>query len=119
MKGWHFDPRDTDAHKRILRSNRTAQLIRAKFPAGTRVRMVRKPEFTGTVFRHIPGTNAQGGDVKVTWDHNGHTGRAYALDIERFDRKRCPTPKCTYLSDNTATEYGDCPEHGRYIFPEA
>lgn len=70
---------DTPQQARILRTNHTARYVRAKFPAGTRV--ASRAGVTGTVTRHVPGTNAQGGYIVVAWD-NGRTGRHSACALQ-------------------------------------
>ena len=57
---------DTPQHKAVLRQCNTARKVRARFGAGTRVRSTAGVE--GTVHRHVPGSNAQGGTVVVDWD---------------------------------------------------
>jgi hypothetical protein len=72
---------DTKQQTAILRQSKTARLVRAKYPAGTRVTATpgaganpRPDAMSGTVLRHVPALNAQGGHLTVRWD-NGHTGR--------------------------------------------
>jgi hypothetical protein len=72
MTGWHFDSQDTPQQRAQLRRSRSAQSTRRMFPADTRVTTGRAD---GTVRRHIPGGNSQGGYLIVTWDNNGITGR--------------------------------------------
>lgn len=85
ITGWHFDPRDTPAQKRILRTKRIAQVVRRDFPAGTRIRNKDNPEWTGTVFRHVPGMAADGGYLVVDWDKNGVRGRV-TLTSQAFEK---------------------------------
>ena len=66
-----FHESDTIQQKAILRQNKAARTIRQRYPTGTRVSTGR---MEGTVTRHIPTTNAQGGHLNVTWD-NGRSGR--------------------------------------------
>lgn len=57
---------DTPQQKLALRSNKTAQKVRARFPEGTRV--VSLAGMTGTVERHIPALTSLGGTLKIRWD---------------------------------------------------
>lgn len=82
VTGWHFDPQDTPQQRHTLRTHRTSQLVRRDFPAGTRVRARASSEM-GTVQRHVPGLNAQGGYLLVKWDRNGVVGRHGAIGLER------------------------------------
>jgi hypothetical protein len=66
---------DTPQQARILRASRTARKVRRRFGAGTRVVVVpgagaepRPGAMTGTVLRHVPGLNAQGGTLTIQWD---------------------------------------------------
>lgn len=84
---WHFDPQDSDYDKRILRSNKSSQTTRRKFPAGTRVLPQHPdadPTYVGTVKRHVPGHNAQGGYLLVEWP-NGVTGRHGPISLRRAE----------------------------------
>jgi hypothetical protein len=72
---------DTPQQRRALRSNKAARFVRKNFPAGTRVT---SGVMEGTVIRHVPGLNAQGGHLVITWD-NGHTGNHGAISIRRVD----------------------------------
>lgn len=81
---------DTPQHKAILRQCPAAQKVRKRFPRGTRVhaarhdlqgRTVSLSVRGGTIQRHVPGTNAQGGYLVVLWD-NGTTGRHSAMALE-------------------------------------
>ncbi len=69
---------DTPQQKSILRRSRTARKVRAMYPEGTRVT---SGKAEGTVRRHVPGTNAQGGYLVVEWD-SGYTGRISAISIK-------------------------------------
>lgn len=82
ITGWHFDPQDTAQQRHWLRTCRTAQLVRRDFPAGTRVRARQSGEL-GTVLRHVPGTNAQGGYLLVRWDRTSEVGRTGPIALER------------------------------------
>lgn len=88
VTGWHFDPQDTLEQRCTLRSRRSAQLTRKHFPAGTRVQMDPKayPRSTmlGTVTRHVPLSNAQGGYLVVQWD-NGHKGPLGPINASRVE----------------------------------
>jgi hypothetical protein len=74
-------PQDTPQQKAVLRQNRTARTVRERFPVGTRVIVTpgagaepRPGAQMGTVRRHVPQTNAQGGYLVVAWD-SGVEGR--------------------------------------------
>ena len=75
---------DTKQQKAVLRQSKTARKVRAMYPQGTRVGST--PDMgetflmSGTVYRHIPQTNAQGGVVIVDWD-NGIRGRIGPINI--------------------------------------
>jgi len=79
------DERDTTGHLRALRQNPTARKVRARFPRGTRVQG-RVGGQTGTVNRHVPGGNAQGGVLLVDWDNGstGRTGPASVMAVEEI-----------------------------------
>jgi hypothetical protein len=83
---WHFDPQDNAQDKRVLRSGggAKARLVRERFPAGTRVTPRTPTGQQGTVTRHVPGINAQGGYLVVLWD-NGVTGRHGPISLERVE----------------------------------
>jgi hypothetical protein len=70
---------DTPQQKAILRQCKSARKVRATFPAGTRV-VVDVSGVEGTVRRHVPGTDAQGGYLVVEWD-NGVTGRITPINV--------------------------------------
>lgn len=78
---------DTPQQKAVLRQSVTARKVRARFPAGTRVASVGgtppKRLMEGTVLRHVPGLNGQGGYLKVQWD-SGVTGRTSPISVERI-----------------------------------
>jgi hypothetical protein len=79
---------DTPQQRAILRQNATARKVRAKFPPGTRVASIggtppRRIQ-EGTVVRHVPGSNAQGGTLVVEWD-NGRTSRLSPISVEKID----------------------------------
>jgi hypothetical protein len=85
---WHFDARDTPQQRSILRTCRSAQRVRERFPTGTRIESVHKSMrrterlgVFGTVARHVPGTNSQGGYLVIDWD-NGHQGRTGAINVD-------------------------------------
>lgn len=80
-------PKDTPQQAAILRSpqGRAARKVRAKFPAGTRVTAAgRDTGLEGTVRRHVPMTNAQGGTLVVEWD-NGTEGRHSAIALRKIE----------------------------------
>lgn len=66
---------DTPQQRAILRQSAAARKARARFPEGTRVD---SGAAHGTVVRHVPGNNAQGGTIVVRWD-NGTIGRHSAI----------------------------------------
>jgi hypothetical protein len=72
---------DTAQQKAVLRRSAVARKVRKLFGPGTRVVVTpgagvepRPGAMTGTVKRHVPGVNAQGGYLVVVWD-NGREGR--------------------------------------------
>lgn len=79
---------DTPQQRAILRQNASARKTRRRFPAGTRIAAVAgtPPHVTGTgtVARHIPGANAQGGSLTVDWD-NGTRGHLGPINARRLD----------------------------------
>jgi hypothetical protein len=75
-----FMSTDTTQQRAILRQSRTARAVRARFPRGTRVTGTKGNQF-GTIERHVPGPDAQGGTLVVKWD-NGQTGRHTAISLE-------------------------------------
>jgi hypothetical protein len=70
---------DTPQQKAILRQSATARKVRKMYPEGTRVAAT-VSDMRGTVKRHVPGTNAQGGYLVVEWD-SGNTGRCGAAGL--------------------------------------
>lgn len=70
---------DTKQQKAVLRHNKTARWVRKTYPAGTRVT---SGVMEGTVKRHVPHSNAQGGVLVVEWD-NGYTGRVSPIAISK------------------------------------
>jgi hypothetical protein len=67
---------DTPQQKAILRQSRVARAMRQRFPEGQRVEAVSGQGPTssasgklGTVQRHVPGQDAQGGYMVVLWDY--------------------------------------------------
>jgi hypothetical protein len=70
---------DTKQQKAILRTHKTAQKVRERFPAGMWVR-ARVGGMDGVVERHVPGTNAQGGVLVIRWD-TGHVGRVSPITV--------------------------------------
>lgn len=73
---------DTPQQKAVLRQNKTARKVRAMYPQGTRVTT---GIMEGTVYRHVPHTNAQGGVVVVDWD-NGIRGRIGPIAIKPVEQ---------------------------------
>jgi hypothetical protein len=78
QNGWD----DTPQQKAILRQNPTARKVRADYPVGQRVSTDR---MDGTVYRHVPTGNAQGGHVVVDWD-NGCRGRISPIAIHPIEK---------------------------------
>jgi hypothetical protein len=75
------NPPDTRQQQVALRRNRAARWVRRNYPAGTRVT---SGVMEGTVTRHVPGLNAQGGYLVVEWA-NGQTGRIGPGEVRRAD----------------------------------
>lgn len=80
-------PQDTPQQAAVLRQSPIAQRVRALYPVGTRVRgyggSPAKPgNLAGTVVRHVPATNSQGGSLTVLWD-NGRRGSSSPSAIIR------------------------------------
>ncbi len=79
---------DTPQQKMALRQNKIARKVREKFPPGSRVVVTRgdggawRGSMEGTIKRHVPGMNAQGGHFVVVWD-NGSTGRYSAVALAK------------------------------------
>ena len=74
-------PKDTPQQRVALRTNEAARKVRKRFPAGTRVTAAgHDTGLQGTVTRHVPGMNAQGGHLTVLWD-NGTEGRHSAVAL--------------------------------------
>ena len=81
---------DTPQQKAILRRNERARKVRRMFPVGARVAAATPPDMRGnrtiqstargTIVRHVPGINSQGGYIVVEWD-NGRTGRHGPISI--------------------------------------
>lgn len=71
---------DTPQQKAILRQSKIARKVRKLYPAGTRVTT---GFMDGTVKRHVPNNNAQGGYLTVEWD-NGVTGRISPIVIRKI-----------------------------------
>lgn len=69
---------DTRQQRAALRQSSVARKVRRVYgQEGTRVT---SGAVEGTVQRHVPQTNAQGGYLVVLWD-NGHTGRHSACSV--------------------------------------
>lgn len=68
----------------ILRQSKPSQRARKRFPVGTRVAMRPGAAVQGTVIRHVPGTDAQGGYFVVQWDH-GPIGRHTASALYKVE----------------------------------
>ena len=66
----------------VLRQSKVARNVHARFTEGVRVRAIDGDDSSpqGTVARHIPMMNAQGGTIVVDWP-NGTTGRHSAGDL--------------------------------------
>lgn len=79
---------DTVQQKTILRQNKVARKVRSLYPAGTRVTT---GKMDGTVKRHVPASNAQGGHLTVDWD-NGTTGRIGPLALTQDGGGRLDDP---------------------------
>jgi hypothetical protein len=79
---------DTTQQKAILRQCPNARYTRKRWPVGTRVTARMKDDkpgpVEGTVKRHVPGTNAQGGYLVVEWD-NGNTGRHGPISLRKVE----------------------------------
>jgi hypothetical protein len=78
---------DTRQQQAILRQSAAARATRRKYPVGTRVRHRGADPVTGvlgTVCRHVPTTNAQGGHLSVQWDNGvrGSLGPINAIIVE-------------------------------------
>jgi hypothetical protein len=76
---------DTRQQQATLRQSATARKVRARFPAGTRVEGFTGERGTGSfgsVRRHVPQGNAQGGLLVVEWD-NGVVGRHSPCSVRR------------------------------------
>jgi hypothetical protein len=74
---------DTAQQAQALRRNPVARSVRRTFPTGTRVEGWAGSGPTGalgTVKRHVPQNNAQGGYLVIRWD-NGETGRHSAISV--------------------------------------
>lgn len=81
---------DTPSQKRTLRQSKTARKVRAMYPEGTRVTAAgHETGLDGTVVRHVPGLNAQGGHLVVRWD-NGSEGRHSAISLRKVDGAASP-----------------------------
>lgn len=80
-------PVDTPQQRMALRTNSVARWVRRTYPSGTRVVATpgagcqpRPGAMHGTVVRHVPMLNAQGGHLTVRWD-NGVTGRVNPASV--------------------------------------
>jgi hypothetical protein len=83
---------DTKQQRAVLRQNATARKVRRDFPQGTRVEGFTGAHGTGaygTVYRHVPHTNAQGGVLVVDWD-NGVRGRISPVAVRPADWTQDP-----------------------------
>ncbi len=69
---------DTPQQKACLRQSRIARAVRRDYPQGQRIASTAGRE--GTVYRHVPGTNAQGGHLVVDWDTGGR-GRVSPINV--------------------------------------
>lgn len=80
---WHhhlYRPEDTPYQRRILRLSHAARKVRKRFPPGTPVR-VHVSGWRGTVLRHVPGMNSQGGYLTIRWV-DGNTSRMSPMTVE-------------------------------------
>jgi hypothetical protein len=76
---------DTKQQSAVLRQSAVARKVRRDFPPGTRVEGFTGVKGTGsfgTVARHVPHSNAQGGVLVIDWD-NGHRGRHSAVAVRK------------------------------------
>lgn len=71
---------DTAQQKAILRNRATARKVRAKFGSGTQI-VHRDSGVKGVVIRHVPGTNAQGGYLRVKWN-SGVEARVNPINVD-------------------------------------
>lgn len=76
---------DTPQQRATLRRSAVARRVRRDYPQGQRVESVPGPGMSGngvfgTVHRHVPQSNAQGGHLVVDWD-NGHRGRISPISV--------------------------------------
>lgn len=73
---------DTAQQQAILRQHETARKIRRMYPHGARIMVLISGE-QGTVYRHVPGSNAQGGSLTIDFD-NGRRGHGISpSQVER------------------------------------
>jgi hypothetical protein len=75
-----YRPEDTQAQRRALRHNHTARHVRKLFPPDTPIR-VKVSGWRGTVKRHVPQLNSQGGYLVVQWV-DGNTSRMSPINVE-------------------------------------
>lgn len=80
---------DTPQQARTVRTNKAAKKVRKAFPVGTVVTASHPSNTTneplGTVVRHVPHSNAQGGYLVVEWA-NGNTGRHSAISLRTIEK---------------------------------
>ena len=81
-----YSDQDTPQQRAALKASKVAQIVRRQFPATQRVegRAHSGTGRLGTVQRHVPQLNAQGGYLVVLWD-NGATGRHSAISLARVE----------------------------------
>lgn len=88
-------PADTREQQAILRLYPSARRTREHFPIGCRVHVRsfnRRGEVValsttgGTVRRHVPLTDAQGGLLVITWD-SGVTASHSPMNLQREDQR--------------------------------
>jgi hypothetical protein len=95
---------DNPQQAAILKQSATARKVRERYPPGKRVGSVGGAEGKiaelGTVVRHVPGANAQGGYLVVKWD-NGTEGRISPIAITPVP----PTPRINSSGVNSEIPY--------------
>lgn len=87
---------DTAQQRAALRANPVARQIRAAWPEGLRVEGA--PGHLGTVERHVPGMNAQGGHLVVRWD-SGPVGHHSPVELHRVTDRKLTTAQERYLAE--------------------
>lgn len=79
----------SESDRRVYRRSATARRVRDMFPVGSRVAgwggtPPRASNVHGTIMRHLPAYNGQGGSFVVAWD-NGYTGHASPIALIRVE----------------------------------